>query len=105
MGTNKCDSFIYTYSNNAFNTLEMKDSNFTIIVLLFFLVCYLGNEKLNSHSKEVKYKNDIRLKADSLKTLRAKYLKLELYAIEVENICDKYKSSRDAKYHYHLKTK
>jgi hypothetical protein len=83
----------------------MKDSNFTIIVLLFFLVCYLGNKRLRSSSKESEYKNNINMLESKNDSLRSAYFNLELYTMEIEDICDKYKSSRDAKYHYHLKTK
>lgn len=83
----------------------MRDTQFISILLLFGLVIYLGNKAILNRSNGVTMQNHIDTLKDSLTTLRAKHLKLELYTMEVENICDKYKSSRDAKYRYHLKTK
>ena len=76
-----------------------------IILLLFGLVIYLGNKAIYSRSNEVTMQNNINTLESKLDSLKTAYFKLEFYTIDIENICDKYKSSRDAKYHYHLKTK
>ncbi len=82
----------------------MKDNTFMSILLLLGLVIYLGSKVLKNHSNEVKHKNNINILENKNDSLRSAYFKLEFYTIDIENICDKYKSSRDAKYHYHLKT-
>ena len=83
----------------------MKDTNFTTITLLFFLVLYLGAKVIKNRSNELSYENDISILKNKVDSLNQAYGKLEFYTIDVENICDKYKSSRDAKYNYHLQVK
>ena len=75
----------------------MKDTTFIIITILFLLVCYLGNDNILKRSNEVYLQNEVnilRCKEDSLK--RA-YFDLEMYSIELTNICDKFQSSRESK--------
>ena len=82
----------------------MKDTTFIIITILFLLVCYLGNDNILKRSNEVYLLNEVnilRSKEDSLKTINTD---LYNYNMNLEKICDKYKSSRDAKYNYHLKS-
>ena len=82
----------------------MKDRTFIIITILFLLVCYLGNDNILKRSNEVYLLNEVnilRSKEDSLKTINTD---LYNYNMNLEKICDKYKSSRDAKYNYHLKS-
>ncbi len=71
---------------------------------MFGLTIYLGNKVILNRSNEVKLQNNINILENKNDSLRSAYFKLEFYTIDIENICDKYKSSRDAKYHYHLKT-
>ncbi len=80
-------------------------NNQVIILLLFSMVIYLGNKAILNRSNEVKLQNSINILESKNDSLRSAYFELEFYTINIENICDKYKSSRDAKYHYHLKTK
>lgn len=83
----------------------MKDSIMIIILLLFGLVIYLGNKAIYSRSNELTMQNSINILESKLDSLKTANFKLYNYSMDLENICDKYKSSRDAKYHYHLKTK
>ena len=105
MGTNKRNSFVLTYFTNVNTAMEMKDSTFIIILLLLCLVFYTGNKAIKIRSNEVVLVDSLNVLESKYNSLREAYLKLEFYTIDVENICDKYKSSRDEKYHYHLTSK
>ena len=82
----------------------MKDRIFIIITILFFLVIYTSDKVvlMTLEAKNNKSNiNTLQTKVDSLKTANTD---LYNYSIKLEKICDKYKSSRDAKYNYHLKS-
>lgn len=83
----------------------MKDRIFICILILFLFVLYLGNDNIIKRSNEVLLKskvNTLEIELDSLKRIKND---LYNYSSDLETICEKYKSSRDAKYNYHLKSK
>ena len=83
----------------------MKDNTFIIILILFLFVVYLGNKAILKRSNEVTNQNSINILQNNLDSLKQANIELRNYAMSLEDICDKYKSSRDAKYNYHLRTK
>ena len=83
----------------------MKNTSFVIIVLLFGLNIYLGDKAIKNKYNEVSLKDSINVLNANLTTLKAVKNDLYNYSSDLEKICEKYKSSRDAKYEYHLRTK
>ena len=75
----------------------MKDTTFIIITILFFLVCYLGNNNILKRSNEVYLQNQVNILRSKEDSLKRAYFDLEVYSIKLSNICDKYKSSRESK--------
>jgi len=79
----------------------MKDRNFILICIGALLIAYLGDKVILSRSNEVEYKNNTNIlhsKIDSLKTFN---IELRNYTMDLESICDTYKSSSEAKEVYH----
>ena len=75
----------------------MKDRTFIIITILFFLVCYLGNDNILKRSNEVYLQNEVNILRSKQDSLKRAYFDLEMYSIKLTDICDKYKSSRESK--------
>ena len=74
----------------------MKDSRFVIILILLFFVVFLGHDNIKRREDTLTHEN----KFDSLKT---SYIELYNYSMDLEDICNTYKSSREKKESYHGK--
>ena len=72
----------------------MKDSNFVIILILLFFVVFLGHDNIKRREDTLTHENNF----DSLKT---SYIELYNYSMDIEDICNTYKSSREKKEAYH----
>jgi hypothetical protein len=72
----------------------MKDSSLVIILILLFFVIFLGHDNIKRREATLTYEN----KFDSLKT---SYIDLKNYTMDLEGICNTYKSSREKKEAYH----
>ncbi len=83
----------------------MKDRNFIIILLLLALVIYLGDKVAYKTSLDVKSKNSVNILQSKIDSFKQANIDLRNYAMDLESICNKYQSSRNAKYRYHLENK
>lgn len=83
----------------------MKDKTFIIILILFGLVVYLGNDNIIKRCNELLLLDSVNILNNKLDSLKTSNIELYNYSSDLENICNKYKSSRDAKYNYHLRSK
>ena len=75
----------------------MKNSAFISITILFFLVLYLGHNNLKLRLEKKALKETLKEKDKLLGKTAEKALKWELYAFKLDEITDKYQSSRKAK--------
>jgi len=82
----------------------MKDRTFIIITILFLLVIYTSNKVVLMTLDERTNKTNISTLESKIDSLKSVNIDLYNYNMNLEKICDKYKSSRDAKYNYHLKS-
>lgn len=81
----------------------MKNNTFVIITLLFLTVVYLGDKVVLKRSNELLLLDRVNILESKLDSLKTSYFELESEAIDLSDICDEFKSSREAKEQYYLK--
>lgn len=83
----------------------MTNKSFIIIALLFLIVVYTSNKFIVMTLEARTNINKVNILERQLDSLKTANTDLYNYSSDLEKICEKYKSSRDAKVDYHLRNK